>query len=146
MKEKKINPTVYKIITILAIVWNAYGVLYYFYEITMTDEQLNSLSPAEKDMIINSPSWSVAAFAITVWFGLLGAILLCLKHRLTIIAFIISIIGLSFTFYYTISFNDSITKYGYSCIYKLSFTLIFHVFLIFYTYKLLKIKFIGKEF
>jgi hypothetical protein len=81
------------IVGILALLWYAYGC----YEYLMTETgnpAFLSKQPAEWVAYWESlPAWLTAFWALGVWGGLLGAILLLVRSRHAVLAFTLSLIG-----------------------------------------------------
>jgi CHASE2 domain-containing sensor protein len=86
--------TVFWIISIVALIWNAIGSYFYIAMAYMTDEALAALPEAQRALIENTPAWATAAFATAVFGGLLGAVLLLLKKKLATTIFWISFIAI----------------------------------------------------
>ncbi len=84
-------PTWFWVVSILALLWNLLGVASYFWNVTMTEEGLSEFSEAEQALYSNTPTWVTAAFAIGVFGGTLGCILLLLRKHLANIVLIISL-------------------------------------------------------
>lgn len=81
------------IVGILALLWNGYGC--YDYVMTTTgDEAFLAQFPAEWIAYWDGlPAWTTGAWAIGVWGGLLGAILLLMRSRYSLWAFALSFLG-----------------------------------------------------
>ena len=77
-------PTSFLVISGVALVWNILGALAYVVQVTMSPEALAQLPEAEQAIYANLPSWVTAAFAIAVWAGVAGSILLLLKKEASI--------------------------------------------------------------
>lgn len=88
------------IVGLIALLWNAFGCVNYAMTQTRNEGWLAGLTPAQRAYVETFPAWSEAAWAIGVWFGLLGAILLLLRSRWAVAAFLISILGLAGTAIY----------------------------------------------
>ena len=93
MTETKKPTALFWVIAIVALVWNIFGVLAYLGQAFMTEETLKMLPTAEQELYAATPSWVTAAFAIAVWFGLLGAIALLIKKRFAYPLFLLSLLG-----------------------------------------------------
>lgn len=81
------------IVGILALLWNGYGS--YDYLMTMTRNQAY-LSQFTADQIAyweSLPEWLTAFWALGVWGGLAGAVLLLVRSRYSVWAFGISLVG-----------------------------------------------------
>lgn len=50
------------------------------------------------------PSWAVAAWAVGVWFCLLGSVLLLIRSRYAVHSFVLSLIGIAVTMYFMFFF------------------------------------------
>lgn len=87
-------PAWFWIIAVLAVLWNALGVMAYFADVNQTPEQMAALSQTMQDLYASRPSWAVGGFAVAVFGGLLGGILLLLKKKLASSVFLVSLLGL----------------------------------------------------
>jgi len=87
------TPIWYWIICLTAITWNGVGVLAYLGEAYMTAEQFSKLPSNLQEAYNNRPSWVTAAFAIAVFAGLLGSVLLLLKKKAATPVLIISLLA-----------------------------------------------------
>ncbi len=100
------------IISVLALIWNAMGVIVYLGQAFMTDD-MKSLIPADQlKLIENTPSWVTAAFAIAVWFGLLGCILLLARKKIAHKIFVISLLGVLVQTAYSFFMTNALEVYG----------------------------------
>lgn len=87
------TPTLFWVISILALLWNIMGVMAYLGQVYITDETLASLPEADQFYIKNVESWVTAAYAIAVFTGALGCIALLLRKKIAKKLFIISLIA-----------------------------------------------------
>jgi hypothetical protein len=82
------------VIAALFLLWNAFGCYLYLAEVTMTDAQYvevyGEAKAAARDFY---PAWAMAAFAVAVWGGLLGAVLLLLRRGLSVSLFALSLVA-----------------------------------------------------
>ncbi|MGI8704636.1 MAG: hypothetical protein ACR2JJ_02375, partial [Sphingomicrobium sp.] len=85
---------------ILALLWNAFGC--YDYVMTMSaDEAWLSQFTAEQIAYWEGlPGWLTGFWAIGVWGGLAGAILLLMRSRYAVWAFALSVLGIVVSFGY----------------------------------------------
>ncbi len=86
-------PTIFWIISGVALLWNAMGAYVYIGQVMMTPETLSQMSEARQALFNATPSWVTGAFAIAVWAGVLGCILLLLRKKLAIPVLIASLVG-----------------------------------------------------
>lgn len=81
------------IVGILALLWNAYGCYDYFMTEMKSQAYLAQL-PADALAYWNGlPAWLTAFWALGVWGGLVGSLLLLLRNRHAVWAFALSAIG-----------------------------------------------------
>ncbi|HPF98164.1 MAG: hypothetical protein R2802_05295 [Flavobacteriaceae bacterium] len=126
-------------IAIIAVIWNIMGVLAYLSQAFMTEEALASLPEKEQQLCTNIPAWATAAFAVAVWFGLLGSILLLLRKGWAKTMFLISLLGILVQMYYNLFISKAIEVYGPGGYIMPALILIIGVFLVWYS-KQAKIK------
>ena len=113
MTESKIKPTTsFWIIGIVALIWNLMGVFAYLQQAYMTAEDLSLLPPDQQALYENIPAWATAAFALAVFGGTLGCILLLLRKKLATFVFIISFISIMAQMTYSLFMSDAIQVYG----------------------------------
>ncbi|AXT59714.1 hypothetical protein D1816_04865 [Aquimarina sp. AD10] len=112
MKIANKPPIWFWIIAILALLWNIMGVLAYLAQAYITDEAIASLPEAEQSFYNNMPAWVTAAFAIAVFAGALGCILLLLRKKIASILFILSLIGIVMQTTYNFFLQDFIVLSG----------------------------------
>ncbi len=105
-------PTWFWIASGLALVWNLMGVLAYLTQVTMSPEAFQQLPEAERTLMESAPEWATGAFAVAVWGGALGCLLLLLKKKLATSVFIISFIGILVQMYHSFFIANSIEVYG----------------------------------
>jgi len=82
------------------LLWNAFGCTLYVMDQTMSDAAyVAAYGEAMAEVRELYPTWSVAAYAIAVWGGLLAAILYLLRKQWAVTLFIVSLIAaiISFT-------------------------------------------------
>ena len=86
------------IVGILALLWNGFGCYDYFMTQSRGADYIQSMMPnvdANAIMVyLNGlPIWATAAWALGVWGGLLGSILLLIRHRWAVPALGVSFLG-----------------------------------------------------
>jgi len=81
------------IVGILALLWNAFGCYDYLMSVTANQAYLANF-PADAVAYQNAlPTWLTAFWAVGVWGGLAGAILLLMRSRHSVLAFGLSFVG-----------------------------------------------------
>lgn len=79
------------VVGVTALIWNGMGSMNYVFQ--MTADSVEAYREVEQAIITSRPAWATAAFALGVFGGALGAILLLLRKRVAINVFIASLIG-----------------------------------------------------
>ena len=74
----------------------------------MTPDMLTNYPEAAKSLIASRPIWATGAFAIAVFGGLIGDILLILKKSIAYYLFIASLLGVVVTNIHTLQVSNSI--------------------------------------
>lgn len=82
------------VVGIVSLLWNAFGC--YIYTMTMMRDPatMAAASPEMRAGIEASPGWANGAWAVGVWFALIGSALLLMRKGWAFHAFAISLLGL----------------------------------------------------
>ncbi len=120
----------FKAIAILAIIWNIMGVFAYLAQAFMTPEMISTLPEEQQAMYQNIPAWATAAFALAVWGGLLGSILLFMRKPLARIVLLVSLIGIIVNDIYMFALGNVIEASGNTAIFMQAFVLIVAIYLL----------------
>ncbi len=100
------------VIGIIALLWNGWGVIAYLTQAFLTDD-LKALMPEEQvELLEATPAWVTAAFAIAVFGGLLGSLLLLMRRKLATPLFLLSLIGVLAQMGYSFFATNSAEVYG----------------------------------
>ena len=86
------------IVGILSLLWNSFGCFDYFMTRTKGAAWISQMMPGVNGdqfmAYVNAfPLWASIGWGLGVWFALAGSILLLMRHRLTVMAFGISLVG-----------------------------------------------------
>jgi hypothetical protein len=95
------------LVGIVSLLWNAFG----GYDYTMTQlrdpayfasmESQTGMSPAQMNAFFDAfPVWASALWAIGVWGSIAGSILLLIRSRHAVTAFVVSLVGAALSFVY----------------------------------------------
>ena len=79
----------------IALLWNGGGVANYF--VQMDPEMLEAYRESERALVENRPAWATAGFAVAVFGGAIGSILLLLRHSTSFYPFAASVLGVIVT-------------------------------------------------
>ncbi|MFZ2490844.1 MAG: hypothetical protein WA208_05115 [Thermoanaerobaculia bacterium] len=86
-------PKWFRVVAILALLWNLIGCAAYLSDVMMTPEAAAKLSAAQQELYNSRPSWAVAATATAVWLGALGSFGLIVRKRWATILLAVSLLG-----------------------------------------------------
>ena len=137
MTESKIKPTSsFWIIGIIALIWNLMGVFAYLQQAYMTVEDVTALPLDEQALYDNIPAWVTAAFALAVFGGALGCILLLLRKKLATFVFIISFISILAQMTYNLLMSKAIEVYGPEGMIMPIMVIVIGAFLVWYSKKM----------
>ena len=100
------------VISSIALVWNLMGVFNYLDQAFMTDKVLEVLPKEQQILYQDVPVWVTAAFAIAVFSGTLGSLLLLLKKKNASTFFIISFLGIMGQMSYRLLIDQNSDSYG----------------------------------
>ena len=121
------------VISIIGLIWNAMGANQYIQQTYQTDAFKAMYTEEQLTMIQNSPSWAVGAFAVAVFGGLLGCILLLLRKKLAKTVFLISLVGIIVQMIYNLFMTNALEVYGPGGIIMPIMILIIGLFLLWYS-------------
>lgn len=93
------------LICILALVWNLMGSVNFILQ--MSPASVAKYPDAAQELINSRPLWATIAFALAVFGGVLGAIILLLKKSLAYYLFIASFLGVLITNIHTFQMSIS---------------------------------------
>ncbi len=97
------TPVFFWIASVIALVWNIFGVYNYLTEAFSTSGQFGELSNLDPSMDVSFPAWYISAFAIAVFAGLFGSILLLLRKRWAYFLFFISLVATGIQQFYVLT-------------------------------------------
>ena len=72
------------VVGILGLLWDAMGAFDYLMTQTENESYMSGFTPEQLEFFYGFPTWVVAFWALAVWGGLLGTILLLLRKRLAV--------------------------------------------------------------
>lgn len=105
-------PVWFWIIAVIALIWNAMGVMQYLGQAYSTESFKSQYTAEQLEVISNTPSWAIAAFAIAVFTGFLGSVLLLLKKKFAYTLFLLSLLGIIVQLYHNLFVVKSVDIYG----------------------------------
>ena len=114
MSENDISPVPkwFKVVAIVALIWNILGVMNYLLTVTMSPEALESMSEEQQVYMESTPIWVTMAFALAVWGGFAGCIALLFRKAWAVPALIISLAGLVIQLVYSFFMSNYLEAFG----------------------------------
>ena len=88
------------VIGAIALIWNVMGVINFFMQ--MNPDMLAAYRESERAIVEGRPAWATGAFAIAVFGGALGCLLLLLRKSAAYYLFILSLLGVIATMAHTL--------------------------------------------
>lgn len=83
------------IVAVLATIWNAFGCFDYLMTQTRNEQYLAHFTDPQRIYFESFPIWMEAMWALGVWGGMAGSLLLLARSRHAVAAFAISLAGLA---------------------------------------------------
>tara|TARA_R110001606_G_scaffold180965_2_gene327631 strand:+ start:2043 stop:2474 length:432 start_codon:yes stop_codon:yes gene_type:complete len=108
MTDQAKPPIWFWIIGVFALLWNIMGLGAYFQQFTMSAETFAALRPEQQYLLVSQPFWLTTAFAIAVFAGFIGSILLLARKRLAVRMLLLSM-GAVF-----VQFGSLFLAFGYA--------------------------------
>lgn len=137
MSETQNKPTTaFWVIVVIALVWNLMGVYAYLAQAYMTAQELAALPVEEQALYENVPAWVTAAFALAVFGGALGCILLLLRKKLAVIVLIISFVAILAQMTYNFFMSKAMEVYGPGGMVMPIMVIVIGAFLVWYAKKM----------
>ena len=105
-------PTWFKVVAIVALVWNLLGMIAFVMQVSMTPEAIAMLPEEQRILYENIPYWVNGAFAAAVFGGTLGCIFLLTGSKLARLAFIVSLIGIALQNFHAFIISKALDVFG----------------------------------
>jgi hypothetical protein len=86
-------PMWFRALALLGLLWNAFGVYMYLKSVGMFGDPLAGLDPAHAALARSVPAWVTGTFAVAVFAGLLGSLLMVAGKRLACPLLVLSLIA-----------------------------------------------------
>lgn len=110
--KKTVTPKWFWAIAVFSLLWNLMGVSSFLMQISMTEEALNALPVAERELYSSYPLWTYIAFAIAVFGGMIGSVGLLMKKKWAKPTFIISLVAIIPQMIQNLFFTNAREVYG----------------------------------
>ena len=100
------------IIGVVALLWNAVGAVDYVMTQTKNEAYMGQFTAEQLEFFYGLPMLIVAAWAIAVWGGVLGSVLLLLRKRLAVWVFLVSFIAMVITSIHNYGLSNGLEAIG----------------------------------
>ncbi len=107
-----VPPAWFRIVALIAVLWNAFGVFQYLRSVGIFGDPLASLGDAERAAAEAIPPVVIAAFAIGTFAGLIGSLGLLLRKRWAVAALLVSLVALLVLEGYIVFLSDALEAFG----------------------------------
>ena len=98
------------LVAAFALLWNVMGSANYMMQVT--SDSLAAFPETHRAIIESRPGWATGAFAIGVFVGALGGLLLLLRKSAAYYLFIVSLLGVAVTTVHTVDVIRSPVEFG----------------------------------
>jgi len=85
------------LVGILGLLFNSVGALDYLMTQTQNESYMGRFTAEQLEVLYGLPTWLVACWALAVWAGVLGALLLLLRKRLAVPVLLVSLLAMVVT-------------------------------------------------
>lgn len=133
MTDSNKPTTLFWVVAVIALIWNAIGTLQYLASAFMGDAAIAMLPEEQQEALTNTPSWVTAMFAIAVWFGLLAAITMLLKRKWAYPFFVLSLIGVLGQNVHNFFLSNNVELFGAQAIWMPVIVILLAVFFVVYS-------------
>ena len=128
----------------VALIWNGMGVMNFFMQ--MNADTLASFPESQRAIIEGRPTWATAGFAIAVFGGALGCVLLLLRKSAAFYLFVASLLGVIVTSAHTLGMAGSTPDFSpVEIVMMILMPLVVAAFLIWYSKQAGNKGWIGQE-
>jgi len=100
------------VVGVLAVLWNSMGAFDYLMTQTRNEGYMSDYTPEQLEYFYGFPTWVVAFWAIAVWGGVLGAVLLVIRKKLAAGVFLVSFLSMVVTSIYNFGLSNGLEHMG----------------------------------
>lgn len=121
------------IVGVLALLWNFMGCFDYLATQLKLESYMGNFSEQQLEYFYGIPAWAVSGWAIAVWIGIVGTVGLLMRRKWSVIAFIISLVGLALSSIYTVGMSNGLEIMGTSGTVMTVLIWVISIFLVWYS-------------
>lgn len=100
------------LVGVLSLAWNAMGCWSWYQQISGAPAYYATMTMEQLRYIQATPAWATVAFGLAVWAGLLGALALLLRRRLSFNAYVAGLIGFIASSFNSFALTDGLGVMG----------------------------------
>jgi len=100
------------VVGIIALLWNAMGAWDYIATETRNEAYMSSFTPEQLEFFYGFPAWVVALWAIAVWGGVLGTVLLLMRKTWAVPVFLVSFVAMVITAFHNFVLSNGLEVMG----------------------------------
>lgn len=100
------------VVGVLALLWNSIGAFDYLMTESRNEAYMRQFTPEQLAYFYAFPAWVVATWALAVWGGVLGSILLLLRRQWAVPVFAVSLVTMVLTTIYNFVLTDGLGVMG----------------------------------
>ncbi len=110
--DRQRTPWHLRLVGVIAMLWSAMGVVDFLMTQTRNETYMSQFTPEQLEFFFGFPPWLTACWAIAVWGGLLGGILLLTRKRFAYPAFLLSFLAMLVTTVHSYLFSNGLEVMG----------------------------------
>lgn len=114
------------------LLWNGLGAMAYVADATIAADALKALPEAERALRESRPAWATAAFAVAVFGGVVGCLLLLVRSRWASPVLVLSLLGVVVQMTHAFLIANSYEVYGPVGLVMPALVLMFSLFLVWF--------------
>lgn len=99
-------------IGIIGLLWSAIGAFDYTMTESKNEAYMKAFTPAQLEYFYSLPAWVVACWAVGVWGGVVGCLLIVLRKRAAVPVLLASLLGAVLTFIHNIVLSNGLEVMG----------------------------------
>jgi hypothetical protein len=105
-------PRRFYVVGVVALLWNAIGAFDYVMTRTHNAAYMSSFTPEQLDYFYGCPAWVVVAWALAVWGGVAGSVLLLMRKQLAVQVYLVSLSATLLTMLYSYDLSNGMELFG----------------------------------
>ena len=105
-------PTWFWIVAALLALWGVMGVVGFHVDVATSAADRAKLDPYDQQLYATRPPWLIACYAVAVWAGLIGSLLLLVRKRLALPLYVASLVAVLVMFGWMFVMTDIIAHKG----------------------------------